>query len=298
VDADGHVVDADLAVKWNDSMHTEADVDAPLLVPTTAPLLTGERAIVYVELSNSDGPAFEGREVELGPRAGDFYVVRSGLEEGELVVTNGAFRIDSELQIQARPSMMSPPEELASGIHGRDDLHEQRPTGGFYVAGSADRLENVGLAQRALMPVYEVYFDAQMALARDSLALAVAALGELAKVVADVSMSDFSGEAHTHWMRLAQSLMKYAEIGSRAETFEQIRDAFYYLSLAAIELHDRFGHSPDEPFYLTYCPMARDNTGAFWLQREEIVWNSYWGAEMLRCGEIRQELPAGDAAAE
>ena len=43
----------------------------------------------------------------LGPRAGDYYLVNEGLAEGELVVVKGNFKIDSALQIEAKPSMMS-----------------------------------------------------------------------------------------------------------------------------------------------------------------------------------------------
>ena len=39
---------------------------------------------------------------------GDFYLVEDGLDEGERVVVNGNFKIDSALQIRAKPSMMSP----------------------------------------------------------------------------------------------------------------------------------------------------------------------------------------------
>ncbi|MBN2565876.1 MAG: efflux transporter periplasmic adaptor subunit, partial [Candidatus Eisenbacteria bacterium] len=78
-------------------------------------LLTGERAVVYVEVEGTDRPTFEGREVVLGPRAGDYYVVVSGLAPGERVVTNGAFKIDSAMEIRAMPSMMSPPDERVSG---------------------------------------------------------------------------------------------------------------------------------------------------------------------------------------
>lgn len=70
--------------------------------------MTGTRAIVYVELPGTDEPTFEGREIVLGPRAGNYYLVRSGLKEGEMVVTNGNFKIDSAVQIQAKPSMMTP----------------------------------------------------------------------------------------------------------------------------------------------------------------------------------------------
>ncbi len=82
--------------------------EPPLVVPDTAPLITGRRAVVYVKKPGAESPTFEGREVELGPRAGGYYLVASGLQEGELVVTNGNFKIDSALQIQARPSMMNP----------------------------------------------------------------------------------------------------------------------------------------------------------------------------------------------
>jgi len=60
-----------------------------------------------VKVPDSEKPTFEGREVVLGPRAGDYYIVEEGLAEGEVVVTKGNFKIDSALQIQAKPSMMS-----------------------------------------------------------------------------------------------------------------------------------------------------------------------------------------------
>jgi YHS domain-containing protein len=81
--------------------------EAPLVIPASAPLITGTRAVVYVRLPDKEKPTFEGRQVTLGPRAGEYYLVKEGLAEGELVVTNGNFKIDASLQIQAKPSMMS-----------------------------------------------------------------------------------------------------------------------------------------------------------------------------------------------
>ena len=43
----------------------------------------------------------------LGPRAKGYYVVRQGLQEGEKVVVNGNFKIDSAIQILAGTSMMN-----------------------------------------------------------------------------------------------------------------------------------------------------------------------------------------------
>ncbi len=84
--------------------------EAPLVIPASAPLITGKRAVVYVRVPDAEKPTFEGREIILGPRAGDYYTVKSGLEEGDIVVTKGNFKIDSALQIQAGPSMMNPQE--------------------------------------------------------------------------------------------------------------------------------------------------------------------------------------------
>lgn len=142
VAASGRVMDPDMAAKWICPMHpsvvknTPADCDLcgmdlvttesvgyvaadrpeepPLVVPRTAPLITGRRAVVYVSKPEAEVPTFEGREVKLGPRAGEYYIVESGLREGERVVTNGNFKIDSALQIQARPSMMNPPDATSS----------------------------------------------------------------------------------------------------------------------------------------------------------------------------------------
>lgn len=94
-----------------------ADSSAPLVIPATAPLLTGTRAVVYVEVQSSNRPTYVGKEVVLGPRAGSDYVVESGLSEGDLVVVSGNFKIDSALQIQAKPSMMNPDGGGSGGGH-------------------------------------------------------------------------------------------------------------------------------------------------------------------------------------
>ena len=94
----------------------------PLVIPVSAPLQTGKRAVVYVKLPDREEPIFEGREVLLGHRAGDYYVVRHGLEEGEEVVTAGNFKIDSALQIKAQPSMMSPEDAPMMDSPVKEDL--------------------------------------------------------------------------------------------------------------------------------------------------------------------------------
>ena len=82
----------------------------PLVIPTAAPLITGKRTIVYVEVPKQDRPTYELREVVLGPRAGDEYVVYQGLKEGERVVTQGQFQDRQRDANSGQPSMMNPIE--------------------------------------------------------------------------------------------------------------------------------------------------------------------------------------------
>jgi len=95
----------------------DAPEKAPLVIPASAPLITGKRAVVYVQVPDTKKTTYEGREIVLGPRAGDYYIVESGLQEDEIVVTNGNFKIDSAMQIQAKPSMMNPEGGKAPSGH-------------------------------------------------------------------------------------------------------------------------------------------------------------------------------------
>lgn len=100
----------------------QAEQPPALVIPASAPLLTGQRALVYVQ-DPTDDRRFRAREVTLGPRVGDYYQVREGLAQGERVVSHGAFRIDSELQIRGLPSMMAP-EGNGAPAHDHGNGHE------------------------------------------------------------------------------------------------------------------------------------------------------------------------------
>ena len=144
----GSVIDPSLADKWICPMHGEIIKDSagtcdicqmplvtaaslgytpaaqpaelPLVIPASAALLTGrklDRAVVYAAVEGTPRPTFIGRQVVLGPRAGDMYIVREGLMEGEQVVTQGNFKIDSELQLQGKPSLMNPSDKLSHENH-------------------------------------------------------------------------------------------------------------------------------------------------------------------------------------
>lgn len=69
---------------------------AVLAVPGDAVIDTGSRKIVYRQ---AEPGIYEGIEVQLGPRCGDYYPVVGGLRAGERVATNGSFLIDAETRL-------------------------------------------------------------------------------------------------------------------------------------------------------------------------------------------------------
>jgi len=80
--------------------------DTQLVIPASGVLQSGTRQVVFV--NRGDG-YLEPREVELGARAHEDFIVLKGLKEGEEVVTSANFLIDSESQLQAALGSFVPP---------------------------------------------------------------------------------------------------------------------------------------------------------------------------------------------
>ena len=89
-----------------------------LMTPKESVIDTGERKYVLLALANG---YFEPRDVTLGPPAGEFYPVVSGLTAGEHVVTSAQFLVDSETNLMAAMKSMS------MGMAGMDMGKDKAP---------------------------------------------------------------------------------------------------------------------------------------------------------------------------
>ncbi len=241
------------------------DAMPPLVVPATAPLVTGERAVVYLREPGEE-PIFRGREVTLGPRAGDWYLVSDGLGEGELVVVHGAFKLDSELQIQARPSMMLPDGGGSGGGH-----HHGEPGS----APAAPEPESITVPDGFLAVAPDLlgrYLDLQTALAADAAEDSEQAAAALAKALHGAGAA-VPADLHP----AASTLAAAGDIAARRQAFEPVSDLLWATLEAA-------GYGEDGAVRRFHCPMAFDNKGAYWIQRDPTTANPYYGSMMLRCG--------------
>jgi Cu(I)/Ag(I) efflux system membrane fusion protein/cobalt-zinc-cadmium efflux system membrane fusion protein len=77
-----------------------------LVIPVSGVLQSGTRQIVFVDRGAG---YLEPRDVQLGSRAGDQFMVLKGLKAGERIVTSANFLIDSESQLQAAIGSFTPP---------------------------------------------------------------------------------------------------------------------------------------------------------------------------------------------
>ena len=305
VAADGAVLSDELAGKWVSPMHPTVVKDEPgpcdvcgmdlmtaeslgvvgdsskavmpMVIPRTAVLYTGTRSVVYVLIPDQDEPTYEGRTIELGARAGDYYTVRSGLKEGDQVVVHGAFRIDSAMQILAKPSMMMPNGGASGGGHNHGGTSS--PMGSMEMKDSVPN----GFIQD-LDPVYSAYLDAQERLADDDLGGFLDAAMRLDRAVKAVRVIGLVGESLGTWRRAASKLAPELTV----TTMDDARLSFEQMSQAIMDLQDRFGNAADETIYTAFCPMAFDFKGAKWIQRGTEISNPYFGSEMLQCGDIQE----------
>lgn len=316
VSTSGRVMDPHLTGKWISPMHPEivkdhpgrCDVcgmalvraeelgyvsaeklerDAPLVVPATAPLITGKRAIVYVAVKEQEG-VFEGREIVLGPRAGDYYVVESGLSAGEWVVTNGNFKLDSDLQIKAKPSMMSPQgsPQFDAHQHG-EQLHHD--------SNSESKTENfIDEVPQSLKSSIErllsAYFEIQQGLSQGNPSTTQNSASILNKLLDKVDMTQLKGKVHQQWMEFQEELRNSLDRISNSGDIEQQRKFFEILSTAIYDIVRKFGTTEQQPVFRYFCPMAFDNKGAYWLQSKEGVENPYFGEAMFHCGNLEETL--------
>jgi Cu(I)/Ag(I) efflux system membrane fusion protein/cobalt-zinc-cadmium efflux system membrane fusion protein len=83
-----------------------------LVVPASAVFQSGTRQLVFLNHGNG---SLEPKEITIGPRVGDDFIVLKGLKAHESIVTSASFLIDSESQLQAAAGSFVPAPPGAGG---------------------------------------------------------------------------------------------------------------------------------------------------------------------------------------
>ncbi|MHC4871980.1 MAG: efflux RND transporter periplasmic adaptor subunit [Planctomycetota bacterium] len=304
----GLILNSDLQGKWISPMHPEVVKDGPgscdvcgmalvsaetlgyaagkesrppLVIPVSAALKTGKRAVVYKAVYKHGKTAYMGQEVVLGARLGDFYIIKGGLKEGDRIVSRGAFKLDAELQIQAKPSMMTE-DEIAAAEPEFDEAAkdvDHVPSEPFEVP------QNFG---DGFDKFISAYFAIQKSLADDNPKASQEKASSAAETIAEIDKSSLSKDAAKVWLRYKNTLEKALHGIVENENLDKQRESFQQLSDQLIIVVRIF--PAGKVVYKASCPMAFGNKGAAWLQENKEILNPYFGEMMLHCGEIQEEI--------
>jgi Cu(I)/Ag(I) efflux system membrane fusion protein len=246
-----------------EAMLTDEEV---LVVPKSSVMWTGARSIVYVKQKMEEGFVFVLREVRLGASLGDEYIIREGLSEEDEIATNGTFSIDSAAQLLGKPSMMNQDKHIDS-----------------------DKMDISKSSKLELRPLLENYLELKKALVSDDFGKAKEHILALDKILKNIDSSIFNRNVRVIWENTSPLFQDDLKILKEVTEISILREHFKEFSIHFIALIQKTG-SLDEHLYIEYCPMADDLQGASWISGEPEIRNPYFGASMLGCGEIKEEI--------
>lgn len=269
-----------------------------LTVPKSSILWTGKKAVVYV-MTNDHNKMFQYREIELGAEAGDYYIVKNGLQEGEMVATHGVFKIDAAAQLKGEKSMMNPEggKQSMGGHAGMDMGGDKKPVADEHKGHDGDAAEktmemdmsiNMDFKMQ-LTSVYKSQLDLQKAFLASDVSKVQKAVPAVEAKLGTVDMSLVKGDMHNHWMTTVKTLNESLSRMKKSGDMEQQRLAYADFSDALYSAIKMFG-TMGEPIYYQFCPMARNGAGAYWLSATKEIKNPYYGDAMLTCGETKEVI--------
>ncbi|MBO6793133.1 MAG: efflux RND transporter periplasmic adaptor subunit [Balneolaceae bacterium] len=265
---------------------TASNKEKQLLIPRSAVMWTGTRSIVFVEEPNTEEPTFTAREVVLGERVGNQFIVLEGLGEGERVVTNGTFKLDSAAQLADKLSMMNRTPGSGANRSGHEGHAMPENTPSTTQDHSDHQTQHASTIpeefKNQLKDVVSHYLSMKDAFVESNSNQASASATEMLNSLSEVDMALLKGDTHLEWMRFLSELTTHIKEIS-GNPIDKQRAAFSKLSPKLIEVVKHF--EINGVFYQQFCPMSNDGEGAYWLSEQEEIANPYFGSQMHNCGE-------------
>jgi len=243
-----------------------------VLVPSESVIRTGTRSVVIKSLGEGK---FLPQEVVLGPEGSGMIQVKSGLKEGDKIVTSGQFLIDSESNLRETINKMLEAKKAATTPV--ESKKEGGPAGikpedipAFEINLNSDQDELV----RNIMGTY---FEIHGALISGSPAKIREQAHKMSEYNRKLKSLDPEGKASKIASAVDESLD-----GFLSGNIEKAKDSFKILSKALVSYVK--GPGRDKALLsgvkIFYCPMAEQ----VWLQKTTEVQNPYLGKDMLLCG--------------
>jgi hypothetical protein len=144
-------------------------------------------------------------------------------------------------------------------------------------------------AAASLRSVVDQYLLVKNALAADKGTDAATAAKAMVEAAGRLDKSLLTAEQKNAYDALEAGLKEHAgHIAGKPDDIKIQRGHFDELSTGVYELVKQFGAG--RPVYHEHCPMANDNQGADWISENKEIRNPYFGASMLTCGTVQEEI--------
>jgi Cu(I)/Ag(I) efflux system membrane fusion protein len=257
-----------------------------ITIPSSAILWTGKRSIVYLK-PTLNVPIFEMLEITLGTKNGATYEVLSGLKNGDEIVTNGTFTVDAAAQLQGKKSMMNKKGGVA--MTGHEGHVAMNSSVNKVAKNNSVRLDVSKEFQQQLNEVINEYIALKDAFVKEESSNIISQSEKIGGLLSKVDMKLLEDkEAQTFWMSLEKQLRVTVSSILKTTAIKEQRNHFKQVSASLIEALQVFG--VNEKVFITFCPMADGDKGAYWISKDEKVINPYFGNAMLTCGEVKQVI--------
>ncbi|MEQ9090009.1 MAG: efflux RND transporter periplasmic adaptor subunit [Balneola sp.] len=303
----------------------EVSNERSLLVPKSAVLWTGPRSIAFVQLPDTEKPTFIAREVTLGKRVGNQYIILEGLEAGEEVVTHGNFKLDGAAQLADKFSMMNRMPGTGANRTGHEGHTMGTENSGEMQMNSEPRngkmndhsehqdmqMENQNHSnhnmdmteddhsehqnmETQMNPVSSEFKSQLNDVLKEYLVL------KDALVASDNSgVSSAAKEIQTQLENVDMSLVKgemhmkwmdhLSVLSKSANELSETNDLKIqraeFLKLSETLIESVKTFGVTGVVYQQFCPMTDGGKGGYWLSESEEIKNPYFGEQMLKCGE-------------
>lgn len=138
---------------------------------------------------------------------------------------------------------------------------------------------------KTIQPLIAAYSDLNNALFDSDAKRAKAAAAVIEQALKELNRDSLNSKDAKQITKLEKSVIeiqKTTDIEKQRNYFMTTSESFYQF------LKSNSGNS--ENLYYTFCPMANNGKGAYWISETEKIRNPYYGLKMASCGSVKETL--------
>lgn len=249
-------------------------------VPRSAIIYPGHQAWAYVQTAEG---TYERRRLKVGREGDRYWEVRSGLKEGELVVTSGNLLIDAQASLERGPDDMESAAEGSGAASGEASMSDEGHRSASHFKPTPAELAEVRKTLALVSKISE-------SLAADDLAAFNKSVNALRSASSGIEAAMVSRPLITGMADLLSQTPAAA-----SKDLKQAREAFLKFGESASKLVRtvKTAGAGAVPIHIYHCPMAPQP--GLWISESAKIANPFFGKSMLRCGEeVMVDSQSGD----